>query len=300
MYVILGATGNTGSAAAERLLAKGQKVRVIGRDARKLERFVQKGAEPFVANVLDTDALTRAFTGARAVYSVNPPDYSLEDYPAYATRVSDSIATAIQKSGVKHVVNLSSIGAHLPQPPGPIAGLRYQEEKLNHIAGLNVLHLRPGHFMENLFMQFQPIKMFGFMAGMFPGDLALEQIATRDIGAVIADELEKLDFTGHSTRELLGQRDISMNDAAAVIGKAIGKPGLAYVQVPAEQIRQGMSQMGISANSARLVTDMWDQVNAGVMKGEEGRSALNMTPTSIETFVAEAFVPAFQGRSAGA
>jgi uncharacterized protein YbjT (DUF2867 family) len=300
MIVIIGATGNTGSVAAERLLAKGQKVRVLGRDARKLDRFVQKGAEAFAADVLDTSALTRAFAGARAVYTLIPPDFSLEDYRGYAARVSDSIASSIQQAGVTHVVNLSSISAHLPQPPGPIACLRYQEEKLNHIAGLNVLHLRPGHFMENLFMQFQPIKMFGFMAGMFPGDLALEQIATRDIGAVIAEALEKLDFTGHSTRELLGQRDISMNEAAAIIGKAIEKPGLSYVQVPAEQIRQGMSQMGISANSARLLTDMWEQVNAGVMKGEEGRSARNMTPTSIETFVAEAFAPAFQGKSAGA
>jgi uncharacterized protein YbjT (DUF2867 family) len=300
MIVILGATGNTGSVAAEKLLAKGQKVRVIGRDARKLDRFVQKGAEAFAADVLDTVALTRAFTGVRAVYTLIPPDLSLEDYRGHAARMSDSIAAAIQKAGVTHAVNLSSIGAHLPQPPGPVAGLRYQEEKLNNVAGLNILHLRPGHFMENLFLQIQPIKMFGFMAGMFPGDLKLEQIATRDVGAVAADALEKLDFTGHSTRELLGPRDFSMNEAAGIIGKSIGRPGLSYVQVPAEQIRQGMSQMGLSASSARLVTDMWDQVNAGVMKGEEGRSARSTTPTSIETFVADAFVPAFQGKSAGA
>jgi uncharacterized protein YbjT (DUF2867 family) len=300
MIVMIGATGNTGSVTAERLLAKGQKVRVIGRDARKLERFVQKDAEAFAADVLDTAALTRAFTGARAVYTMIPPDFTLDDYRGHAARVSDSIAAAIEKAGVTHAVNLSSIGAHLPQPPGPIACLRYQEEKLNQITGLRVLHLRPGHFFENLLMQIQPIKMFGFAAGMFPGDLALEQIATRDVGAVVADALEKLEFTGHTTRELLGQRDFSMNEAASIIGKAIGKPGLSYVQVPAEQIRQGMSQMGISANSARLLTDMWEQVNAGIMKGEEGRSARNSTPTNIETFVAETFGPAFQGKSAGA
>lgn len=300
MYVIVGATGNTGSVAAEALLARGQKVRVIGREAGKLQRFVSKGAEAFVADVRDSGALTRAFAGARAVYTLVPPNFSLDDYRGYAAQITDSIAAAVQKAGVTHVVNLSSIGAHLAVPPGPIACLRYQEDKLNGIPGLNVLHLRPGHFMENTLMQIQVIKMFGVMGGIFRPDLPLEQIATRDVGAAAAEALEKLDFTGHQTRELLGQRDLSMNETAKAIGQAIGKPGLAYMQVPAAQAIQGMQQVGVSERSARLLIEMWDQVNAGVMKGQEGRSARNTTPTSIETFAAEVFAPLFEGKAAGA
>ena len=300
MYVIVGATGNTGSTVADKLLAKGQKVRVIGRDANKLERLVKKGAEAFPADVLDTAALTRAFSGARAVYTLIPPDFSRDDYVDYARRVSDSLAAAIEKAGVTHAVNLSSVGAHLNPPPGPIACLRYQEDKLNQIRGLNALHLRPGHFMENLLAQIPLIKIFGLMAGTLRADLLLEQIATQDIGAFAADALEKLAFTGHSTRELLGQRDLAMNEVAKVIGNGIGKPGLSYMQAPESQVTQGLRQAGMSESSARLLIGMWEQANAGVLKGAEGRSAGNTTPTPIETFAAEVFAPLYQGKSAGA
>jgi uncharacterized protein YbjT (DUF2867 family) len=300
MYVLVGATGNVGRVTAEKLLGRGQKVRVIGREAKKLERFVQNGAEAFAADVLDTDALARAFTGARAVFTMNPPAYQLDKYREYMERVSDSLAAAIRQAGVTHVVNLSSIGAHLAEPPGPIAGLRSQEQKLNAIAGLNVLHLRPGFFMENNLSQLQIIKMFGMTAGGFRGDVALQQIATRDIGAAAAEELEKQAFTGQQTRELLGQRDISMNETARVIGQAIGKPGLTYMQAPDSQLVFGMTQMGFSESTARLVLEMSKAANEGGLRGAEARTPGNTTPTSMETFAAEEFAPRYQGKSAGA
>ena len=58
MCVILGATGNTGSIVANFLLSKGMKVRVVGRDPGRLQRFVDKGAEAFTANMSDPAALT--------------------------------------------------------------------------------------------------------------------------------------------------------------------------------------------------------------------------------------------------
>ena len=50
MHVILGASGNTGSIIANTLLSEGKKVRVVGRDAGRLQRFVSQGAEAFTAN----------------------------------------------------------------------------------------------------------------------------------------------------------------------------------------------------------------------------------------------------------
>src|SRR5580692_8021219 len=106
MYVVTGATGHTGSVITEKLLAKGEKVRVIGRDAKRLERFTQKGAEPFVADATDADALTRAFSGAKAVYAMIPPNITSRDVRVDQERVSDSLATAITKSGIRHAVVL--------------------------------------------------------------------------------------------------------------------------------------------------------------------------------------------------
>jgi len=298
MYAITGATGNTGSVIAETLLEKKQKVRVIGRKAEKLQRFVQKGAEAFAGDVTDEVAMTRAFTGARAVYTMTPPDMVIADYPAYQERVSDALSAAIEKAGVTHAVNLSSIGAHRAEKVGPVVGLHNFEQKLNRIAKLNVLHLRPAYYMENLLMQIGLIQAFGLMGGPLRADLSIALIATRDIGPVVAQALLKLDFSGSRTRELLGQRDVSMAEAAAVIGKALGKPGLAYVQFPAIQVEQALTQMGVARGTAKLLNEMADALNSGYMAPLEPRSPQNTTATSIETFVAEEFLPRFQGRSA--
>src|ERR1700737_1299891 len=123
MYVVIGATGNTGKVVAEKLLEKGEKVRVVGRDAKRLERFTQKGAEAFAADVTDAGALTKAFTGAKAVYAMIPPNIASPDVRAYEEQVGTALATAIEKNGVKDAVVLSSFGADKPNKTGPVVGL---------------------------------------------------------------------------------------------------------------------------------------------------------------------------------
>lgn len=300
MYVITGATGNTGKIVADTLLAKGQKVRVIGRSAEKLQPFVSQGAEAFVGSVEDAAAMTRAFTGARAVYAMIPPDMASKDFRAAQDRISDALAAALETAGVTHAVTLSSVGADKPARTGPVVGLHNLEEKLNRIANLNVLHLRAGYFMENLLAQIGVIRSMGMTAGPLKGDLPVAIIATRDIGAAAATALEKLDFSGKQTRELLGQRDVSMRECAEIIGKAIGKPALSYTHAPAMMLKPALMQMGMSANMVDLLLEMSDALNSGHMAALEKRSAANTTPTGIETFVAEVFVPVYQGRAAGA
>ncbi|MGH9455570.1 MAG: NAD(P)H-binding protein, partial [Terriglobia bacterium] len=141
MYVITGAAGNTGRVIAEKLLASGEKVRAMGRDPSRLEPFVQKGAEVFVADVTDASALTKAFTGTQAVYVMIPPNMAASDGSAYQERVSDAAATAIEKAGVEYAVLLSSVGADKPGGTGPVTGLHNFEQKLNGIAALKALYL---------------------------------------------------------------------------------------------------------------------------------------------------------------
>ena len=119
MYVILGASGNTGSIIADSLLSKGRKVRVVGRDPGRLQRFVRQGAEAFTGDVSDVAALTKAFSGARAAYLLLPPIISREDQE----RESDAIAKAVTESGLRYAVYLSSYGAHVPDGTGPVTGL---------------------------------------------------------------------------------------------------------------------------------------------------------------------------------
>jgi uncharacterized protein YbjT (DUF2867 family) len=297
MYVITGATGNTGSVAAKSLLARGKKVRVIGRSIERLQSLTTAGAEPFVAELSDAAALAKAFAGAEAVYLMIPPNPASQDPLADREGITNAFVSALKSAGMKYAVTLSSVGADKTDKTGPVVGLHQLEERLNGIAGLSVLHLRAGYFMENTLGQAGPIKLFGITAGPVKADLKLPLIATQDIGEAAAEALLKPDFNGHQTRELLGQRDVSMGEVATIIGKAIGKPNLSYMQLPDAQIKPAFTQMGMSGPVADLILEMSGALNSGHMRAMEPRSAKNTTPTSYEDFVANVFVPAYQGKS---
>ena len=152
MYVVLGASGNTGHVVANNLLAGGQKVRVVGRNAAHLQPLAAKGAEAFIADVTDASALAKAFHGADSAYVMIPPNPTSSDPLGYSNRVSDAIAAA-SKAGRKKVVALSSVGADKASSTGPVVWLHNLEQKLNQIISANVLHLRAGYFMENTLPQ---------------------------------------------------------------------------------------------------------------------------------------------------
>ena len=288
-----GATGRTGRRVVEALLAKGEKVRVIGRDARKLAPLVSLGAESFVGNVENVDSMTNAFDGASAVYLVLPEDISQQELRAHQECVSDCYATAIANAHVQFVVNLSSIGAQHAQNTGPIVGLHNQEQKLDRVAGLNVLHLRAAYFMENLFMSIEPLRSTGTLPGGLRADAAMPWIATKDIGEYAASRLAVRDFAGSSVQELHGQRDISMQEAAAILGNAIGKPKLAYVHVPSMKLGQALMETGLPRKTAELLVEMWDGANADLIVPQEPRSVKNTTPTTLESFVRDVFAPVY-------
>jgi uncharacterized protein YbjT (DUF2867 family) len=298
MHVVLGASGNTGRVVAQNLLSHQQKVRVVGRDAAHLQSHAAQGAETFIADVTDAAALTKAFQNADSAYVMIPPDPTGNDPLAYAERAGDAIATALKNAGVKNVVVLSSFGADKSQGTGPVLGLYKLEQKLNQLDGANILFLRPGYFMENTLAQVNVISTMGFVAGPVRPDLKLPMIATRDIGAFAAEALLRLEFRGKQTQELLGQRDISYNEVAEIIGKAIGKSDLKYKQPSDEQVRQGMVQSGMSAPFVGLILEMAASLNSGYMRPLEPRSSRNTTPTAYENFVAEVFVPAYQQQAA--
>ncbi|PSH05357.1 MAG: epimerase [Acidobacteria bacterium] len=295
MYVVAGVTGNTGSVVAKQLLALGKKVRGIGRTEQRLQPFVQKGGEPFVADLTDKDALAEAFAGAEGVYVMIPPNPSAHDFREHQHQVAEAIASALERSNVKHVVSLSSIGADKEEGTGPVTGLHRMEQRLERIPGLNVLHLRAGYFMENTLIQAGIIDALGVCSGPLLPELKIPMIATADIGAAAAEHLLKLDFNSHVTLELQGPRDLSMSEAVSIIGKVIGKPDLKYDHAPDDQVSDAMREMGMSPDLVEQMLEMAKAMNSGHMKALEPRSARNMTPTSYETFVEREFVPRYKG-----
>ena len=296
IYVILGASGNTGSVVADFLLSKGEKVRVVGRDAGRLQRFVDKGAETFTADLSDAAAITKAFSGARAAYLLLPPVKSRESQ----ARESDAIAKAVKESGLRYAVHLSSYGAQVPENTGPLVGLHASEEKLNAISGLNVLHLRAGYFMENNLAAIGMIHGMGLVGNALLPDVKLPMIATRDVGDYAAQRLLHLDFSGKQTRELLGERDLSMTEVTAVIARGIGKPDLRCQQLSYDQVQQALTDLGVPSKGAALYVEMYKAINEKVVVALEPRSPENTTSTSFESFVQDVFVAVYRGKTSNA
>ena len=201
------------------------------------------------------------------------------------------------ESGLRYAVNLSSYGAQVPEGTGPVAGLHSLEQKLNAVGGLNVLHLRAAYYMENNLAAISAIQGMGIFGHALSPDLKLPMIATRDVGDYAAQRLLDLDFSGKQTRELLGERDLSMAEATAVIARGIGKPDLRYVQIPYDQMQQALEQMGMTPKKAAVYIELFKAINAGVLAAQEPRSRQNTTPTSFEQFVQDVFAPAYRGKA---
>lgn len=297
MIAILGATGNVGGKIVDILIRRGEAVRLIARSADRLRPLAGKNATVFPGDANNTDFLVKAFRDVDAVFSLIPPDPKADNFMAYANAIGGSIASALEIAKVKHVVNLSSVGGELSKGTGPIKGLHAMEERLKGIKGLHVLNLRPGYFMENHLGNIDLIRAKGVNGSSLQGDIRIPMIAARDIAAYAADRLVKKDFKGSSNHYLLGQRDLSMNEATAIIGRKINIPGLSYMTFPYDEAGKAMIGMGLSPDMSGMYIEMIKAFNEGLIKPEK-RTKENTTTTSFESFCDEVFVPVYSRKKA--
>jgi uncharacterized protein YbjT (DUF2867 family) len=154
--------------------------------------------------------------------------------------------------------------------------------------------VRPGYFFENHFMSLPLIKHQGIAGSAMAGNFGFAQVASADIGAAAAQALRARDFKGFAVRELLGPRDLSLDEATRIIGAAIGRPDLKYVQFPYEAALDAMVSAGLSTSMASLYVDMSKGFNEGRIKPVGGRTAHSTTPTRFEDFAADVLAPAFR------
>lgn len=295
MITIMGASGNTGSPLARRLLESGVEVRALGRSAAKLQPLAQAGADVVAGDATDADYLARAFDGADAVYTLLPDDFASTDCRAWYDRIGEAVTKAIRSSGVGHVVFVSSLGAEWPDGTGFIEALHAHEARMHTLAGagMNVLILRNGWYFENFFGNLSLIKHQGINGGAIAADLPIPMIAARDISEAAGSALRERDFDGIHVRELLGERDLTFAEATRIIGDRISLPNLEYVQFPYDDYAASLAQAGFSHDAAKLFTEMSRAINEGRVQPHETRNATNTTPTRFEAFVDEMLVDAY-------
>jgi uncharacterized protein YbjT (DUF2867 family) len=219
-----------------------------------------------------------------------PPAYDADDFGAFQDHTGQATTDAIERAKVTHVVNLSSIGAQLPRGTGPIAGLYRQERRLDGVPGLNITHLRPAYFMENQLWSIPTIKQQGINGSPMRGDMPIHMIATQDIAHEAAEILGNLEFRDRTVVELAGPRQLSLQEATSILGQAIGKPDLAYVQFPYAEAEKAMLGMGMKPSIVSLMVEMQRAFNEGRVVPEKQPAK---GKTTFEQF-AKTFAKAYQ------
>ncbi len=267
-YVITGSAGHISKPLSEKLLKEGNEVTVIGRNAAHLAGLVELGAKTAIGSVEDVDFLTKAFAGADAVYTMVPPNFGVSNWKGYIEQTGKNYARAISANNIKYVVNLSSIGAHLPDGVGPVSGLHRAENALNELKDVNIKHLRPSYFFTNLLGNVGMAKNLNIIGSNFGGpDFKMVLVYPDDIADAAAEELLNLDFTGHSVR-YISSDEKTTDEIAKAFGDAIGKPGLQWVVFSDEQAYDGMLKAGLPQEIAKNYTEMGHALHSGEMQAD--------------------------------
>ena len=218
---------------------------------------------------------------------MSPTDYSAEHIKDYIAGVGQVYAEAIKAAGVSRVVNLSSIGADLPDGAGPISGIHRVEEVLNRLDNVAVKHLRAAYFYVNFLGNIDMIKHAGILGNNYGADTNLVMVHPEDIAEAAAEELQGT-FTGKSVRYVVSD-ERTAGEATAILGAAIGKPELPCVEFSDENALKGMLQAGLSQEIASNYVEMGDSLRSGILYGHYN----NHKPTQLGKIKFEEFAKEF-------
>jgi uncharacterized protein YbjT (DUF2867 family) len=279
MFVVIGATGNTGTSVVETLLGKKQAVRVIVRSAEKGAGWKAKGVEVAVASLDDVSALVKAFEGARGVYLLVPPNYGVEAWLVDQRGRMDRAAEAVKKSGVQHVVFLSSVGGHIAGGTGPIRAVSYGEQALGCTAKRLTI-LRPCYFMDNWASVIGAAKAEGVLPTFIAPQAKIPMISTKDIGRIGA---EQLIAGGHGKQivEMAGPAEYSPNEVASALGQILGKT-VTTQHAPLSAVVPTFKSFGFSDEAAKLFEEMYTAFSKGAIGYEHPAKLVRGTVTLHE------------------
>ena len=266
---LTGSLGHIGAPLAKTLLADGHALTVVSSSPERRATIEALGAKAAIGRLQDADFLTDAFRGADAVLTLAPPanyfDHDL-DLLAYFRRLGGSFAEAAQSSGVRRVVNLSSIGAHLEHGNGILRGTYYVEQSLDALpTAVSVTHLRPTEIYYNLYGQLPLLRTHGILSGNLAPDDANVWVAPADIAAAAAEELTRATAAGQRYVRYVASDEVTYAELAATIGAAIGKPDLPWVQVADEQLADSLAGVGMQPAIARQMAEMYAAIHTGLL-----------------------------------
>jgi uncharacterized protein YbjT (DUF2867 family) len=286
--IVTGSLGHIGKPLTEELAKKGHRVTVVSSKPEKQKDIEALGATAAIGTVEDPDFLTTTFTGADIVYTMLPPaSYFNPDFDLmkYCHKIGNNYSKAIQQSGVKRVVHLSSIGAHLVKGSGLILHHRAVEEILNNLQEVGITFMRPVGFYYNLY-SFQPvIRNQGFIAANYGADDKLLWVSPKDIAAAIAKEIE----TPAVNRKIIyvASDELTGNETAGILGAAIGKPDLKWILLSNEQWQSDLEAAGMNPAIAGGLIEMFAAQHNGLLTEDYYRNRPVLGKVKMKDFAKE-------------
>ncbi len=260
--IVTGTLGNIGRPLTQALTQKGHQVIGIQHLSEKQKEIEALGATAAIGSIEDAGFLATTFAGADLVYTMVPPNYFAEpDIREYYRKIGSNYAQAIKQSRVKRVINLSSYGAHLTKGTGNILGAHYVENSLNELLDVDITHIRPTYFYYNLLNLIPVIKSTGAIYANYGGDKRLEMVSPLDIAAAIANEIE-LPPTHRKVR-YVSSDELTGNEIARALGKAIGKPDLQWIVISDEEAFKGYIANGLPELLSKNLVEMFSSVHTG-------------------------------------
>ncbi|MFD2943599.1 SDR family oxidoreductase [Flavobacterium notoginsengisoli] len=275
---ITGSLGNISKPLATELIQKGHSVTVVTSSSERKEEIETLGAETAIGSVEDTAFLTEVFKGSDAVYCMIPRANYFDpnlDLDAFTRKIGNNYAEAIRKSGVKRVVFLSSIGAHLEQNSGIIQRYNEIESVLNTLSEVSITFMRPTSFYYNLLAYIPMIKNQGFIAANYGADQLIPWVSPNDIAEAIAEELTT-PLDGRKIRYVASE-ELTGNETVKILGEAIGKPDLKWVLISDEETFNGLVNIGMQPKIAQGLTEMY----AGLYNGTLGEDYYKNRPSQM-------------------
>ena len=289
---ITGSLGNISGALTEQLIKAGHQVTVVTSSENKKEAIEALGATAAIGSVEDVSFLTNAFIGADVVYTMIPQQSGSNNYKAFIKKIASNYAVALKAAEIIKVVNLSSIGAHLPSGTGPIAGMHAAEVILNQLEGLTIKHLRPASFYYNFYHNVDMVKHMGILGANYPASARLVLVHPKDIADAAFEEITQ-PFTANSIRYIASDEKTA-GEVTAILGAAIGKPDLPWVEFTDEQSVAGMQQGGLSADVAKNLTEMGTAIRSAILWEDYDQHKPALSTRKFEDF-AKDFAVKFQG-----
>ncbi len=288
-YVITGSLGHISKPVVQKLKNASHSVTVVTSNQDRVKDIEILGAKAAVGSVEDSSFISKCFAGADVVYLMIPPNWTLTGgWLEYQKKVVHNYIDAIKTNGVKSVVLLSSVGAHLRKGSGPVDGLGYAEEKLGELLDVNVKMLRPSYFFYNLFGMVGMIKQMNIMGSNFGGsDEKLAMVHTNDIADVVSEELLGLKFKGHTIRYIASD-ERHPKEIAEVLSNAVGKPGTPWVEFTDDQALQGMLQNNLPETIAKGYVELGAALRTGKAQEDYWKSKpLQLGNVKLEDFAKE-------------